>query len=536
MPEQRELDDGRYVLDETPIASGGMGTVWRGFDRKLRRAVAVKELRFPEGLGEREREERRARVITEAWAAARLDHPGIVSVYDVVEEDGRPWIVMRLVSGRSLAEEVVASGPLDPRRTARIGLQILDALSAAHAQEVLHRDVKPQNVLLDAGDKAVLGDFGIAVVAGVTRPVTETGLVIGTVGYVAPERLSQGAAGPASDLWSLGATLYYAAEGRHAYDTGDVVSTIAAVVSRDPEPMRHGGALAPVVAALMARDPERRPTAEAAAEQLEAVAAGRTAPSGRAGGDTATRRLGARGSATRPLTLAVSPPPAGPGADGDPGRRGDRPSAGSGARTWGAALAASVVLVAGGFALGLWLGDDEETAGATAGPAAGPAAGRSSGPSPSPTPNRFTTAPKVCQSDLLSGARLEDLVSNPEPGAMLDSDTVNRCEWETEDRYLVQSELSVRVLVHGSGKDAGALFKDPAEVAQWSDAKTTRPALGDEAVLVTSERAEEGQARVRISNLTIEVRHSGDFFNDGETLMNLMRELVTTAEADPEAR
>ncbi|WP_285542980.1 serine/threonine-protein kinase [Streptomyces lavendulae] len=278
MSVQGELDRGRYVLDREPIAAGGMGTVWRGYDRKLKRAVAVKELRFAEGLSTSERDRQRARVMVEARAAARLDHPGIVPVYDVIEDDGRPWIVMRLVPGRSLAQEVEASGALGPQRTAEIGLEILAALEAAHSEGILHRDVKPQNVLLDAEGRAVLTDFGIAAVMGATQPPTATGMVVGTVGYMAPERLSGSGAGPKADLWSLGATLYFTVEGRSAYNADDVVALIAAVASRDPEPMSRAGALAPAIAGLLVRDVGARWDAATAKAYLQAVVAGSPEP------------------------------------------------------------------------------------------------------------------------------------------------------------------------------------------------------------------------------------------------------------------
>ncbi|MEU7744939.1 serine/threonine-protein kinase [Nonomuraea sp. NPDC049158] len=215
MSERRSLADGRYVLESEPIGSGGMGTVWRGYDQKLRRTVAVKALHLPAGLSAEEQARLRARAMHEARAIARLEHPGIVGVYDVLEEDGQPWIVMRFISGRPLDQEVKANGPLDPRRAAEIGAQVLDALSAAHDEGVLHLDVKPQNVLLDDHGRAVLTDFGIASVADATA--TQSASLVGTVGYIAPERLAGSEPGPAADLWSLGATLYFAVEGRPAY-------------------------------------------------------------------------------------------------------------------------------------------------------------------------------------------------------------------------------------------------------------------------------------------------------------------------------
>lgn len=274
--ERRTLAAGRYVLRTEPVGSGGMGVVWRAEDTLLDREVAVKELRLPEGLSESERMALRERAIIEARAAGRLNHPGIVTIHDVLLEDGRPWIVMGLVDGASLHTVVCEDGPLSPRRTAEIGEGLLAALKVAHDAGILHRDIKPQNVLLDRAGRAVLTDFGIAAVVGATRGLTGTGSVMGTLGYVPPERLTGRGAEPASDLWSLGATLYFAVEGRSAYDTDDPAELIAAVLSRDPAPAEHAGPLNPTLLGLMARRPEERPSAEVAAERLREVAAGVT--------------------------------------------------------------------------------------------------------------------------------------------------------------------------------------------------------------------------------------------------------------------
>jgi hypothetical protein len=271
---ERSLAGGRYVLSETPIGVGGMGTVWKAFDTVLHREVAVKELRIPEGLNPEEQGKLRMRALREARAAAGLDHPAIVTIHDVVDEGGRPWIVMRLLPGRTLDHTVRTNGPLSPRRAAELGVRLIEALGAAHANGVLHRDVKPQNVMLGADDRWMLTDFGIASVAGATRTLTATGLVTGTLGYVAPERLSGGEPGAPADLWALGATLYFAVEGRHAYDYDDLPAMIAAVLTRDPEPPRRAGSLAPVIAGLMERNPARRLDAATARQHLLAVAGG----------------------------------------------------------------------------------------------------------------------------------------------------------------------------------------------------------------------------------------------------------------------
>ena len=203
---------GRYKL-RTVIGRGGMGVVWRARDEVLGRDVAVKEILWPSQLDAADEEALRQRALREAQTAARLDHPNIVRIYDVVEDNGRPWIVMQLVPYRSLGDIVRDDGPLSPRRAAQIGLQILAAIRAAHAAGVLHRDLKPGNVLLGPEDQVVLTDFGTAI-ADESPTLTTSGIVIGSASYLAPERAGGQPGTPAADLWSLGATLYTAVEGR----------------------------------------------------------------------------------------------------------------------------------------------------------------------------------------------------------------------------------------------------------------------------------------------------------------------------------
>lgn len=254
------------------IGQGAMGVVWRAHDRLLDRPVAVKEVLLSPAIGDLGQEDPYQRTLDEARNAARLNHPGIVTVFDVVEEDGRPWIVMELIPSTSLEEVITAQGPMTERRAARIGSQLLAALSAAHDAGVLHRDVKPGNVLIAPGssaddppERAVLTDFGISRLEGDPRR-TLAGLVVGSPGYVAPERLSGDDATPASDLWSLGATLYAAVEGRGPFERQNVLSTQFATVNENPPPASSAGRLAPVIAALLRREPAARPSgAEAAA-------------------------------------------------------------------------------------------------------------------------------------------------------------------------------------------------------------------------------------------------------------------------------
>jgi eukaryotic-like serine/threonine-protein kinase len=271
---------GRYRLREQ-LGSGGMGTVWLARDELLRRDVAVKEVLPPAGLSDSEREMLRERTLQEARMAARLSHPNVVRIYDVAEDDGRPWIVMELIRARSLSEMVDESGPLDVRAVARVGLQLIAALRSAHAIGVMHRDVKPGNVLMAADGRAVLADFGIA--RAEDSPATTTsGVLVGSPSYIAPERARGGRGGPASDLWSLGATLYAAVEGRPPYDRAGALPTLMAVVSEEPDPPRHAGMMWPVISGLLAADQSGR-LGYAAAEQMmrkvaESDAASVTAP------------------------------------------------------------------------------------------------------------------------------------------------------------------------------------------------------------------------------------------------------------------
>ena len=267
----RRLVAGRYRL-RAPLGTGGMGTVWRAEDELLGREVAVKEVSFPPGLSDAEQEVLRERTRREARAAARLDHPSAVTVYDVVEEDGSPYLVMELVEARTLSEVVRGDGPLSPRRTAQVGLALLGALETAHRQGIVHRDVKPGNVLLGHDEdgrpgRVVLTDFGIASSAG-DPSITSTGLLLGSPAYIAPERARGLPPGPPSDLWSLGATLFTAVEGRPPYDGGDPLLTVTAVVTGEHEPFVAAGPLAPVLEGLLERDPERRLTAAQARAAL----------------------------------------------------------------------------------------------------------------------------------------------------------------------------------------------------------------------------------------------------------------------------
>jgi hypothetical protein len=269
------LIDGRYRLTER-LGSGGMGTVWHAVDELMERDVAVKQPHLP-GDPEDEAHQRAAhRLYREARAAARVDHPAAVSIHDVIVEDGCPWIVMELVRGESLSE-ALRRGALSPEEAARIGLAVVGALDAAHRVGIVHRDVKPANVLLGAHGRVVLTDFGIAHVQG-EESLTVTGEFVGSLEFVAPERMSGRSAGPASDLWSLGVLLYTAVEGASPFRRTTVESTLAAVLSADPPEPRQAGRLGPLITRLLAREPERRPGAQEVGAVLRTVAEGWPVP------------------------------------------------------------------------------------------------------------------------------------------------------------------------------------------------------------------------------------------------------------------
>jgi predicted Ser/Thr protein kinase len=279
VPGDERLVAGRYRL-LSPLGEGGMGVVWRARDELLAREVAVKEVRAPAALGTTDEQRLYARLEREAWAAGRISHRNVVTVYDVATEDGRPWIVMELVRGLALSDVLDVEGPLPPQRVAHIGAEILAALRAAHEAGVLHRDVKPGNVLIANDGRIVLTDFGIATVEG-TSNLTMTGELIGSPEFLAPERALGRTPGPESDLWSLGVLLYAAVEGNTPFRQNTPLSTLRAVVDEELPPPRRAGALAPVIAGLLRKDPAERLSAEEAEHQLRVIGAGggaRTAP------------------------------------------------------------------------------------------------------------------------------------------------------------------------------------------------------------------------------------------------------------------
>jgi serine/threonine protein kinase len=273
------LIGGRYTL-RAAVGHGGMGTVWRAADTLLRRDVAIKEVVLPPGLAPSDRDSMYERTMREARAAAALQHPAVVQVYDVVHENGRPWIVMELLDARSLADMVIEDGPITARVVAKIGIALLGALEVAHAHGVLHRDVKPANVLICGDGRCVLTDFGVARMPTDVQ-LTTPGMVLGSPHFISPERAMGNEFGPPSDLFSLGVTLYTAIEGRPPFDKGDPIETMHAVVEDPPTPAVRAGSLTPVLMGLLEKDPARRmdvPTARTILRQQLAGPLASTSP------------------------------------------------------------------------------------------------------------------------------------------------------------------------------------------------------------------------------------------------------------------
>ncbi|MGK5551808.1 serine/threonine-protein kinase [Actinomadura kijaniata] len=388
---------GRYRLDAR-LGQGGMGIVWRATDLELRRPVAVKELLLPDHLSPAARENAAQRAMREARAAALLRHPSIVAVHDVVMDEGRPCIVMDLLAGRSL-DRVAGEGPLPPERVARIGLEILSALRLAHENGVLHRDVKPANVFLHDDGRAILTDFGIAALEG-DATLTETGTLVGTPAFMAPEQVKHEGMGPAADLWSLGATLYALVEGRPPFQRSTMMGMLTAVLTEPPEPPRRAGPLTPAILALLNKNPAVRLDADGLEGALRAVAAGAEPP-------------------PVPVPLPPGPPP--------PRRRG---------RALPLLLAAAVA-VAAVLAVVLWPdggGTPAPRPGVTGSrPATASEPATASGPATTapattaPARPAFTAVPRACS--LLSAETVARLVPEPSAHPNRDGPQTQSCVW-----------------------------------------------------------------------------------------------------------
>ncbi|WP_433516937.1 serine/threonine-protein kinase [Nonomuraea sp. CA-143628] len=350
------------------LGRGGMGVVWEGRDTLLNRQIAVKEVLLPAGLPRADQERQLLRTAREARMAARLNHPSVVAIYDVVEEDGRPWIIMELVRHPSVEEVVATSGALPVRQAADVGRQVLSALRAAHEVGILHRDVKPSNILLTDDGRAVLTDFGIATAEG-DASLTQTGMVTGSPSFLAPERVRAAESGPASDLWSLGATLYATLVGRSPFERGDPMATLNALLSDEPDYRRIPPIMHPILQGLLRKEPHERVNAEQADALLAAIVAAKQPNDDR---------------------VVVEPKPS------------------RGGRTLLAAAAAAVLVVAGGgFAFFKFSGSAEgaprvtQSAVASAPPTSPPPSAETSAtptPTPTPTPTRVVATVRAWKS------------------------------------------------------------------------------------------------------------------------------------------
>ncbi|MBT3151806.1 protein kinase [Streptomyces sp. CHD11] len=490
----------RYRL-LSPLGEGGMGTVWRARDELLHREVAVKEVRAPAGLPASDVERMYARLEREAWAAARIADRNVVTVYDVATEDGRPWIVMELVRGLSLAEVLEAEGPIAPPRAAGIGAEVLTALRAAHGAGVLHRDVKPGNVLISNDGRVVLTDFGIAMVEG-SSALTMTGEVVGSPEFLAPERALGRTPGPESDLWSLGVLLYAAVEGVSPFRHDTPLSTLRAIVDEELPPPRRAGPLAPVIDGLLRKQPAERLSAERAQEELRLIAAG-----GASRADTTRPGPYAPTVAALPLPAASpavtpSPAPRQP-LTRDPATAVTRP---------GRDRRGAVVLVAGVVVLALALagltyallnrqggGPEGKSAGKGAsspartgeeGTEGAGGAPRTEDPAPSPTvgddDERAGAPPPRTVSVTVTGARTEYSGSCPPPGerapAFTATFTVGRLPAEVSYRWVAEdgsvADPGWRKLSFPEG--GGRSKEDTVSVTTYSESGTYRSAIGVE--------------------------------------------------------
>lgn len=371
--DEGRLIAGRYRLTEQ-IGRGGMGTVWLAADEMLNRRVALKRLHEDARYADDELALMYERTRREAQSAARIAHPNVVVVHDVVEDDGLPCIVMEYVPSTTLGALLKSGGTVSPEEAARVGRGMVGALRAAHEAGVLHRDVKPGNVLLTEGGRVVLTDFGIATATG-TSTLTRTGEIVGSIDYMAPERVQGDTPGPASDLWALGATLYQAVEGQPPFRRLTPVETAYSIVTATPEPMKQAGPLEPLITALLAKDPAERPSAQETELALRSVS-----------------------EDTEPRAWSGSIPLPTPEEATDPDRTGNthrrtrsakaapvKRGGGRGRRTalWSAV---AVILVAGGTAGGVYYvnsaGDDTPGAGSATSPT-------SASYAPSPVPDGY---------------------------------------------------------------------------------------------------------------------------------------------------
>ena len=426
MAVRRMLVAGRYRLLD-PVGAGGMGRVWLARDEMLDRDVAVKEFVPPDWMTDEEKTRLRDRTLREARSAGRLNHPHVVRVYDVVHWDGLPWIVMEYVASRSLHQVIKEDGPYTPAASARIGLAVLDALTAAHRAGVLHRDVKPHNVLIGDDGRVVLTDFGLATFVD-DGSVTGPGLVVGSPQYVSPERARDGASTVASDLWSLGATLYAAVEGRSPYARSTAMATLMALATEPPDPPERAGLLEPVLLGLLRHEPKARLTGTEVDRRLRMIiatsssspvpgavtpsAVGIARPMAESGAGEGTKVATKKAVPRQRKAVETSGPiPGIPSrAEGVPAGNTPRGRAHSRPLLVGAGALLVVLLGGGGILAGNLLHRDHPKAAPVI-----PAASVTTSPSPSSTPSPLLKQPSF--SPVSCGAQPATVQHTPQPGA-----------------------------------------------------------------------------------------------------------------------
>ncbi|MGC5289545.1 serine/threonine-protein kinase [Micromonospora sp. DT231] len=471
---------GRYRLLDL-VGTGGMGRVWLARDEMLHRDVAVKEVVPPSWLAEAEREESRLRTLREARTAARLNHPNVVRIYDVVHDRESPWIVMEYVPSRSVQQIIGAEGPLSPQRTAQIGLAVLAALRAAHAAGVLHRDVKPHNVLVADDGRVVLTDFGLATFDGGEGAMTGPGTVLGSPQFVAPERAREGVSDPRTDMWSLGATLYATVEGQSPYARSSAMATLSALATDPPDPMRRAGPLRPALNGLLQRDPWRRLTATEVEPLLRSAAASHDQPVGPA----RSSAVAAVRDASRSVLPDRAEPDTPPGDSRTPARPPEKRPGKRRLLVLGAA--ATAVLAAAAVTLALVDHDSERTPPSGSGggaPTPRPAAFACAAPPPSTaTPVASVSRPANAPYQLRQGWTWHD-----DPTGFRIAVPVGWTRWTEGAVTCFREHDGARVL----SVEAGPARADP--VAYWE---------AEEARLTTGEALLNGYLRVDISAMDI---------------------------------
>ncbi|HEY8481402.1 MAG TPA: serine/threonine-protein kinase [Spirillospora sp.] len=485
---------GRYRIVER-LGRGGMGVVWRAHDDELGRDVAIKEFLLPDHLTDEQREHASRRALREAQAAAALRHQSIVGVHDVLLEDGVPCIVMDLLTGRSLDAVLADEGPLPPERVARIGLEILGALRTAHAHGVLHRDVKPANIFLREDGLAVLTDFGIAALEG-EATLTRPGSLIGSPAYMAPERVREDDGGPASDLWSLGATLYTLTEGRPPFARSTLMATLGAVLADEPDPPRAAGPLEPLLRRLLVKDPEARLDAEATEEYLRSLVTGERAALPPAGTHPSPSPAGPHPSPS-PVAAGVATVPAQPSSTG--------PS--STGRPWIVAAVVSAVAVVTLAAIATTAVVASRNGDDAAAPPPSPSRTASSSARAS-APARFATAPSPC--GLISAEQVSTLVREFTSHGDESSDPATgrprkNCSWAASPTA-EGSDEQLRLTLRTAADTSAALRLLTEERETVTGSVTPLPDLG-EAAFAVSGPDDESSVHLTVDNLAVEVRY-----------------------------